>query len=78
MLIKAHEQVGEFHQAKSLNERFEEWETKKQKLQVLTEQLPLFEEKKCTEKAERASVIESIEQQYVELQKRSTGKTAIF
>ncbi|MGB3261292.1 AAA family ATPase [Paenisporosarcina sp.] len=66
---------GEFHQAKSLNERFEEWETKKQKLQVLTEQLPLFEEKETRlEKAERASVIEAIEQQYVELQKEVLEK----
>ena len=28
---------GEFHEAKSLNERFDEWETKEQKLQTLTE-----------------------------------------
>ncbi|MCZ8537867.1 AAA family ATPase [Paenisporosarcina quisquiliarum] len=70
---------GEFHQAKSLNERFEEWGTKKQKLQVLTEQLPLFEEKETRlEKAERASVIEAIEQQYVELQKEVLEKQQLL
>jgi exonuclease SbcC len=36
---------AEFHQAKSLNERFDEWETKELKLHTLTEQLPLFESK---------------------------------
>mgnify|MGYP006315202745 FL=1 len=66
---------GEFHQAKSLNERFDEWETKEQKLDTLTEQLPLFEGKeKQLEKAERASVIEGIERHYKELQKEVLEK----
>ncbi|WP_342542353.1 SMC family ATPase [Paenisporosarcina sp. FSL H8-0542] len=70
---------GEFHEAKSLNERFEEWETKEQKLQALTDQLPLFEGKeKQLEQAERASVIEGIERNYKELQKEVLEKQQLW
>ncbi|MDX1806893.1 MAG: SMC family ATPase [Paenisporosarcina sp.] len=70
---------AEFHQAKSLNERFDEWETKELKLHTLTEQLPLFESKeKQFEKAERASVIEGIERHYRELQKEVLEKQQLW
>lgn len=70
---------GEFHEAKSLNERFDEWETKEQKLQKLTEQLPLFEGKEMQlEKAERASVIEGIERNFKELQKEVLEKQQLW
>lgn len=70
---------AEFHQAKSLNERFAEWETKEQQLRALTEQLPSFTEKeKQLEKAERASVIEGIELQYRELQKEVLEKNELW
>ncbi|HLG28438.1 MAG TPA: AAA family ATPase, partial [Paenisporosarcina sp.] len=70
---------AEFHQAKSLNERFDEWETKELKLQTLTEKLPLFEGKeKQLEKAERASVIEGIERHFRELQKEVLEKQQLW
>jgi exonuclease SbcC len=70
---------GEFHQSKSLNERFDEWETKEKRLQSLTEQLPLFKEKeKQLEKAQRASIIEGIERQYRELQKEVLEKHELW
>jgi exonuclease SbcC len=70
---------AEFHQAKSLNEQFDEWETKELKLATLTEQLPLFEGKeKQLEKADRASVIEGIERQFRELQKEVLEKQQLW
>lgn len=70
---------GEFHEAKTLNERFGEWEMKEQKLKVLTEQLPLIESKEQKlENAERASVIEGIESNYKELQKEVQEKLQLW
>jgi exonuclease SbcC len=70
---------AEFHQSKSLNEQFDEWEAKELKLATLTEQLPLFEGKeKQLEKAERASVIEGIERHYRELQKEVLEKQQLW
>lgn len=70
---------GEFHQSKILNERFDEWETKQQKLQVLIDQQPTFEEKeKQLEKADRASLIEGIERQYKELKQEVLDKQRLL
>ncbi|WP_075618756.1 AAA family ATPase [Paenisporosarcina indica] len=70
---------NEFHQAKSLNERFVEWEMKEQKLKSLNMDLPLFNNKeKQLERAERASLIEAIERQYRDLQKETFEKEKIL
>lgn len=69
----------EYHVAKSLNDRFDEWESKEQKLKVLTEQSPLFERKeKQLEQAERASGIEGLERQYRELQNEVLEKQHLW
>lgn len=69
----------EYHVAKSLNERFDERETKEQKLNALTDQSPLFERKeKQLEQAERASGIEGLERQYRELQKEVLDKQHLW
>ena len=73
--LKHTDKSSEFHQAKGLNERFNEWETKSQNLDNLTKQLPLFEDKEQQlEQAERASLIEGIELQFKELQKEMLQK----
>ena len=70
---------AEFHQAKSINEQFDEWEAKELKLATLTEQLPLFEGKeKQLEKADRASVIVGIERQFRELQNEVLEKQQLW
>ena len=72
---KHSDKSAEFHQASGLNERFTELETKEQKLEDLTEQLPLFAGKeKQLEQADRASLIEGIELQFRELQKEVLEK----
>lgn len=69
----------EFHHAKNVNERFEEWESKKQKLHELTEQLPVFVEKEQQlENAQRARGIEAVEQHFRDLQIEEVKKEALL
>jgi DNA repair protein SbcC/Rad50 len=58
------QKLGEYHQAKALNERFLDLENKEAKLQQWSLQIPIYQEKeKQYEKAERASKIVAYENQ---------------
>lgn len=72
---KHSDKSAQFHQAKSINERFDECEQKEQRLAALNEQQTLFQAKeKQLEQAERASVIEGIERHFRQLQQEVLGK----
>ncbi|MGI2328714.1 AAA family ATPase [Planococcus sp. YIM B11945] len=77
---RAHaEKQALFHEAKQWNERFADLAAKGRRLEELTAQLPVFEAKEEQLKnAERASLIESIENFYNELKSNEAQKLALL
>ncbi|MFD1040160.1 AAA family ATPase [Virgibacillus byunsanensis] len=77
---KAHDKKQrEFHQAKTINERFAELDQKEKQVKELEEQKPQYTKKaKELEEAERASQMEIYEKQVNEWQKEEKAKTSIL
>jgi exonuclease SbcC len=69
------EKLGEYHQVKALNERFQDLESKEKNLGEYLEQVPVFKHKeKLLENAERASKIEAYEKQVNERRQEEREK----
>ncbi|SES22972.1 AAA family ATPase [Psychrobacillus sp. OK032] len=68
-----------YFEAKAINERFQELETKEQQLESLKEQTEKYAHKQSQlEAAERASTMETIEAYYSDLQKEVQNKTKLL
>ncbi|MBO0995023.1 SbcC/MukB-like Walker B domain-containing protein [Bacillus sp. SD088] len=73
------EKQAEFYQAQALNEKFVELTSKRQQLQQLAKQLPVFAQKETQwELAERASTIEPYEQQVKEWREEEEKKRKAY